>query len=126
MPLFYGWKEVEFNGKKKAEITMENLFCFDGVVSKACSFMDIKIGMSTLTLNGKSKGEEFIAGRAAKDAATTTSTLGFTICGYMIKDKNGAKVEAGFKTHKLIQEDKVCETLKKILVGLDGEIDQEL
>ena len=83
--------------------------------------MDIKFGKSTLTLNGASKGEAFINSRAAKDLETSSSTLGFTICGFLIKNEKGETVEHGYKTHKLLKEpSKISETLKKILNNTRG------
>jgi len=61
--------------------------------------MDIKLGTSSLTLNGKKKGAEFIARRAAKDAMTTSAEFGFVICGYIVRNKDGEKVDAGYKVH---------------------------
>ena len=66
-PKFYGSKDVEVNGKQRVELCIENLNCNNDVVSTTCSFMDIKMGTSTLTHNGISKGEAFIKDRAAKD-----------------------------------------------------------
>jgi hypothetical protein len=116
-PKFYGSKDVEVNGKQRVELCIENLNCNDDIVSTTCSFMDIKIGTSTLTHNGISKGEAFIKDRAAKDAETTTTSLGFCICGFVIKDVNGVKTEQGYKTHKQVTTANVPDYLKKILVG---------
>ena len=74
VPKFYGAEEMEVNGKQRVELCIENLNCNeDGIVTPYFSFMDIKMGTSTLTQNGSSKGEEFIKLRAAKDDATTST-----------------------------------------------------
>lgn len=88
--------------------------------------MDIKLGRSTLTMKGRAKGDDFIAQRRAKDEQTTSATLGFTVCGYLIKDAAGNKKESGYKTHKLITEDKVGATLNKILADDQGVVIPEV
>lgn len=127
VPKFYGFKDVEINGKQRVEICIENLNCNDeGVVTPFFSFMDIKMGTTTLTQNGSSKGEDFIKKRAAKDDLTTSTTLGFCICGFVIKDIHGNKTEQAYKTHKQIKAANVSDYLKKILVNEHGEVDEDI
>ena len=59
-------------------ITVENLLY--GL--EKGSFIDIKMGTSTITRNTKKKGAEEIKRRNEKDEKTTTAELGYTICGF--------------------------------------------
>jgi hypothetical protein len=88
--------------------------------------MDIKLGRSSLTKNGVKKGAEFIASRKAKDEATISASLGFVVCGYVIYNKQGEKTDSGYKTHKQVTEDKVCDTLKKIMCDDEGKLIPEV
>ena len=125
-PKFYGSVEVESHGKKRVESCIENLHCSEDLMSSTCSFMDIKIGTSTLTQNRINKGEEFIKQRALEDAETTSSSLGFVIDGYCIRDIHGNKTETGFKTHKQVTAANVTHYLKKILVDEHGQVDENI
>ena len=62
------------------------------------SFIDIKIGTSTITLNTLAKGESEIARRTAKDLTTTSGEQGFTICGFCQKNgQDGQVIESKYK-----------------------------
>ena len=62
------------------------------------SFMDIKLGTSTITQNTLKKGQAEIDRRNEKDAKTTSAELGFTICGFQQKNgTTGEVVESKFK-----------------------------
>ena len=91
VPAFYGERTSE---EGKSEIGLENLL---GAAPNA-SFMDIKLGTSTITLNTLSKGQGEIARRTAKDKKSTTPELGFIVCGYCQKDpRTGDIVSNEFK-----------------------------
>ena len=77
MPKYYG--TYEENGGKK--IIIENML-FE---APNASFIDIKLGSSTVTLNTLTKGADEIARRDIKDAKTTSATLGYTLCGFCQK-----------------------------------------
>jgi hypothetical protein len=71
-PKFYGSVEVEAHGNKRIESCIENLNCNEDIVSTTCSFMDIKIGTSTIPHDLINKGEDFIKKCDAEDAETTS------------------------------------------------------
>ena len=123
---YYGSVEIESHGKKRVESCIENLHCNQDVVSSTCSIMDIKMGTSTLTQNRINKGEDFIKQRTLEDAETTSSSLGFVIDGYCIRDIHGNKTETGFKTHKQVTAANVTHYLKKILVDEHGQVDENI
>jgi hypothetical protein len=97
-------------------IDIENATAFNGQACSTASFMDIKLGTSTLTKNGKSKGEAFIAYRNQKDEKTTSASLGYCVCGYLIKDSLGNKSDSGYKVHTLVTAKTVIPTIRKILL----------
>ena len=78
---------------------------------KSTNIMDLKIGISTVTLNcfqDKAKFEK----RLEKDRGTTSGTHGFKIVGYAIKD-NGVVVDKFTKLpFKSIQQTR--EALTKV------------
>ena len=87
VPLFYG-------KVGDTEIKIENLL----QMTPDASFMDLKLGTSTITLNTIKKGQAEIDRRIAKDKKTTSAELGYTVCGYCKKDVNsGETVETKYK-----------------------------
>ena len=63
----------------KETITIENmLHCHDGA-----SFMDIKMGTSTVTMKAKGKGEEAMKIRKGQDDERGSTEFGWTITGYV-------------------------------------------
>lgn len=124
MPKFHSIEKQA--DSKKWQLAIENCLAFDGKPSETCSFMDIKLGTSTLTINGEAKGADFIANRQTKDEKTTSATLGFVICGYLIKDSNGSNTDSGYKVHTKITQDTVVPTLRKILVDDKGKLMKEV
>jgi hypothetical protein len=98
VPHFYGSQALLSQGKKQScEIMLEDLLGSD--LSSTVSFIDVKMGTSTLTLNGEAKGPKFIQDRAIKDCITTTKQLGYTICGFELQDSQGQVVGQGTKMH---------------------------
>lgn len=90
VPKYYG--SYEENGEKK--IMIENMLH----EAPNASFIDIKLGTSTVTLNTLKKGAEEIARRELKDSKTTSAELGYTICGFCQKDgQTGQVIESEFK-----------------------------
>jgi len=59
--------------------------------------MDLKMGISGLTLDAEGKGPEKVAYRLEKDKLTTMPTLGFGVSGYCFKDERGNIVDKEFK-----------------------------
>lgn len=76
VPKFYGSQSNE--DKTETKIGLENLLN----PAPNASYMDIKLGTSTITINTLKKGEQEIARRTAKDKQTTSEELGYTICGF--------------------------------------------
>lgn len=111
VPQYYG--QVEENGEKKIEI--ENL------LHKApnASFMDIKLGTSTITLNTAAKGQSEIERRTAKDKTTTSGELGYTVCGLCKKnEETGAVIESHYKMFP--PKDKIPEAFRSIFTCKDS------
>ena len=62
------------------------------------SFIDIKLGTSTITLNTIAKGEAEINRRKAKDKVMTSAELGYTVSGYVKKNEiTGNVMDEEFK-----------------------------
>ena len=82
MCVFQSHKAAAYNTireEKMAEIVMENLL-FEH--ENTASFIDLKIGQSTLTKRAKSMNQQKIEHRNAKDAKRTSGACGFSITGY--------------------------------------------
>lgn len=46
---------------------------------------------------------------------TTSTTLGFCVCGYLCRDSKCNTTDSGYKVHTKIKEEMVVETLSKVL-----------
>ena len=96
VPKYYGCDDSGGEASNACKITLENLL----VGRENASFMDIKLGTSTLTLDAKQRGVE--ESRAKKDKERTSFEHGFTICGLCFKDP--ATGEGRQKEYKLHPE----------------------
>ena len=72
------------------------------------------MGTTTITVNTPDEKKE----RAnAKDAKTTTTTLGFRVTGYIIKDKAGNVQEKVVKPHGKALAEHIPGIIAKVLKG---------
>ena len=119
VPRFYGGDESGGIESGKCKITLENLLFGR---ENAC-FVDIKLGTSTLTLDGRRKGRN--EGREANDKKRTSFEHGFTMCGICLKDPvTGETRDKHYKLHPPMDEAK--EWLAKLFTqGKDGAVDSK-
>lgn len=102
-PKFY---KVDYNAEQKRwDLTIENMCAFHSGKCPAVSFLDLKLGTTTLTKRHRQKSKEYQEIKCKHLACTTHEQLGFCVVGFLIKDKNGHKVESGYKIHDKITWD---------------------
>ena len=94
VPKFYGMERLS-DKSNKCKITIENLL----YGKENGSFIDIKLGTSTLT-----KGSKNLIKKATRDVmdkdVTTSDFMGFTVCGMNLKDPKTGKPRDGGKYGK--------------------------
>ncbi len=85
--------------------------------------LDLRMGTSSITINTQPYKYEYIK---QKDLKTTTSTLGFRVTAYIIKDKKGEIKEKEVKPHGRVLAEHIPGILRRVLSGNDNrEINQE-
>ena len=117
VPKYYGCDDSGGEASNSCKITLENLL----FGKENASFIDIKLGTSTLTLDAQKRGVD--ESRAEKDKSRTTFEHGFTICGLCFKDPaTGQSREKKYKLHP--QYDEAKNWLAKLFKqGADGKTD---
>ena len=112
LPKYYG----NFtNQDGKVNIKLENLL----VGKPNANILDLKMGTTSITCNTKPDRIELTR---AKDAKTTSATLGFRVTGYIIKDRNGQVLEKETKPHGKAKAEQIPGIITKLLKG--NELDE--
>ena len=82
VPRFFGGDDSGGSEAGKCKITLENLL----FGRENASFIDIKLGTSTVTLDCRVRGAEAVERREKHDKERTSSEHGFSITGICLKD----------------------------------------
>ena len=113
VPRYFG----AFTEDGVSKILIENLLS----VTPEASFMDIKLGTSTVTANTLSKGPTHVAKRSAKDARNTSAELGYTIAGFLRKDAAGKTMARAYKMFP--PKEKVAAVFRNVFAYENDHID---
>ena len=76
--------------------------------------LDLRMGTSSITINTPQYKYDYIKD---KDVKTTTSTLGFRVTAYIIKDKEGNITEKEVKPHGRVHAEHIPGILRRVLSG---------